>query len=55
MNADDFIGGPIVHDPENANSIDALVRRLTTNPNVIPFIGAGLSRPRERHVERPVR
>jgi NAD-dependent SIR2 family protein deacetylase len=40
-----LIGGPIVNDPENANAIDALQRRLTTNPNVIPFIGAGLSRP----------
>jgi SIR2-like domain len=40
-----FIGGPIVNDPENANAIDALQRRLTNNANVIPFIGAGLSCP----------
>jgi hypothetical protein len=40
-----FIGGPIVNDDENAHAIDALQRRLTENPNVIPFIGSGFSRP----------
>jgi hypothetical protein len=40
-----FIGGPIVNDDGNANAIDALQRRLTENPNVMPFIGSGLSRP----------
>ncbi len=40
-----LFGGPIVNDPENANAIDALQRRLTENPNVMPFIGAGLSHP----------
>jgi hypothetical protein len=40
-----FIGGPIVNDDENANAIDALQRRLTENPNVMPFIGSGFSRP----------
>jgi hypothetical protein len=40
-----FIGGPIVNDDENANAIDALQRRLIENPNVMPFIGSGFSRP----------
>ena len=45
MPSTNFIGGQIVNDPENANAIDALQRRLTQNPNIIPFIGAGLSKP----------
>jgi SIR2-like domain len=45
MTGSDFIGGPIVNDQENAHAIDALRRRLTENPNIIPFVGAGVSRP----------
>jgi hypothetical protein len=38
-------GGPIVDSGDNAYAIDALRRRLAANPNVLPFVGAGLSRP----------
>ncbi|MGB4758428.1 MAG: SIR2 family protein [Candidatus Saccharimonadales bacterium] len=38
-------GGPIVDDPRNELAIDALRRRLASNPNIYPFIGAGLSVP----------